>query len=232
MNKFWLKLKKLTEVSLVDAGANQRAHIAIWKRAPETDMTKPFDVATLSPEAKVEFDALTKRATDAEAKVTELTPKPEPEDEIPAAIAKRIEDTEKRATDAEERIQKMEVEKRNEDAVRKVSAWKHLPIKATEFGPILRKIEDGLKLSADEQKELDRVLGAANEVARVGQLFEEIGSGADEGTAAAKVNKLAEDIRKADPKVTAAAARAQVYKNHPTLMTEVENEDRERQARR
>ena len=167
--------------------------------------------------------------------MAKLTPaKPEPEPEIPAAVAKRLEETEKRAKDAEDRIQRMETERRTAEYVAKAAGYTHLPVKPGEFGVILRKIADGEKLTAEEATEHERVLAAANEATRAGKLFAEIGADGDaETSATARVNKLADGIRKATPKLSAAEARAQVYQENPDLVSEVEDEDRQRlQARR
>ena len=301
-----LRLKRLDEISLVDVGANQRANIAIWKRAAPaikalsfaearakmdaeretwqyTDVlhqvmrsimeddemdgaakrelmdrsidefaaemkgampaivkhesgdnqmaTKPFDPKSLSPEGQAAFAEVTKRAETAEAKVAELTPPPAPV--LPAEVQKRLDETEKRAKEAEERIAKMELTNRTAEFVQKAKGYTHLPIKAETFGPILRKAQDGEKLTEDEAKELDRVLSAANEAQRTGALFQEVGVGGEaEGSATAKVAKLAAKAREANPKMSETQARAEVYKTNPGLMTEVEDEDKQRAARR
>lgn len=147
------------------------------------------------------------------------------------ALQKRVADAEKQANDAEARIQKMELEKRTEAFVTKAAAWKHLPIKAADFGPLLRKIADAV--TAEEITELERVLQAADETARVGRIFDEIGHGGDgESSANAKVARLVDEIRKANPKLSDVEARVQVYEQQPALLDEVEAEDKQRHTAR
>lgn len=206
----------------------------VTQEVGDSEMSKTFDPKSLPAEAQAAFAEMEKRATDAEAKLATPAAGSEKEQTLPTEVTKRLEDAEKRAKDAEERVAKIEMDRRNETFVQKASQWTHLPVKAQVLGPILRKVADGEKLTTEEQAEMDRVLSAANEANRTARLFEEVGSGAEgDGSATSKVNKLAKEAQAANPKLSDAAARAQVYERNPGLMAEVEAEDRERvKARR
>jgi len=161
--------------------------------------------------------------------VEKVDAQPEPMD---AEVAKRMADAEKRAAEAEavakaatDRISALELQRRTEQAVEKARGFAHLPVKPEEFGVILRKVNDGEKLTDAERAELERALAANNEVVRTAKLFIEIGkTAAPEGSARAKVDAAAAEIRKANPKLSEQAARGQVYKQHPEWMAEVEAE--------
>lgn len=134
----------------------------------------------------------------------------------------------KRLADAEAEIRKMQLDARNAEYVAKAQRlYPSLPVKAEELGPVLRKIADGEKLSDGELKLHERALAAGNEAAHTARLFQEIGSGvADEGSATAKADALATELRKADPKLTQEQALAKVYKSDPDLRREIEAEER------
>ena len=177
-----------------------------------------FDPKTLPEDAQAAFAELQKRADAAE----------NAEPKVPESVTKALADLEKRAQDAEARVAKMELEKRTDEYVATAAAFTHLPIKPAEFGIVLRKVADAV--TAEEFAEVERVLVAANTMAEAGNLFVEVGAegGIADGSALAKVNKLAAEIRKANPKLSDAEARAQVYNQNKDLMAEVEAEDRAR----
>ena len=146
------------------------------------------------------------------------------------ALSKRVTEAEAKQKEAEAKVQKMETEKRDGEFIAKALALRSLPQDATKFGPILRKIADAL--TAEEFTEVERVLAAANEVARVGKLFDEVGSAGEAGSAAARVQAEADKLKAGDPKLTDDAAKSMVYKRAPTLMREVEAEEQELRQRR
>lgn len=133
--------------------------------------------------------ALEKRATDAEAKVAELTKQvtelqakvPKDDDvlkSLPDDIRKRVEKAE---ADAAAAIAKAEAEEDKRITAEFVKRAQELgvPAKPEEFGPILKRITQGKSTEAD-LTEIERVLKALTEQVRKGALFTEQGrSGAD-----------------------------------------------------
>lgn len=132
------------------------------------------------------------------------------------------------ATARAEKVAKLETERRTADFIKRAGTYAPLPIgKADAFAVILMKAAD--VLTTEENAELDRVLTAAAEIAKTAGLLKEHGSDShEEGTAAAKVAAKVADLRKANPKLTEALAKAQVYKSDPALRREVEAENTER----
>lgn len=158
------------------------------------------------------------------------------QDKTPEAVTKAVEemqkkldDLTKRAETAEadakanaEKVEKLAEEKRIATYIAKAETFKSLPIKAAEFGPLMAKLAKAL--TTEEFAEIERVLAAANESARVGKLTEELGSGAPEGSAAAKVQAEVAKMKQTDPSLSDELARGKVFKANPTLRRELEAE--------
>ena len=251
MKRQRLRVKRIETVGFVDKGDNPPAEVVFFKRSTPKD--EPMDDKTPkdTPDAqKAEaVGLLTKLAQFlglADEDVTKATnptggdPVAEPKDtpqDTPAepvapegvskaeieAMQKRLEDAEKRATEADERVAKLETERRTAEFVKRAEGYASIPVEAPKFGPILMKAADAL--TDEERDELYRVLDAANEAARVGKLFSEAGNDMPEGSARAQVTAKAEEIRKADPKLTLEQAKRQVYRDNPELAEQEAAED-------
>lgn len=71
---------------------------------------------------------------------------------------------------------------------------------------------------AEARLKVQKSLEAAAAAARRGDIYGEIGSGLSEGGSAyAKIEAAAEELRKADPKMSEAVAKAKVMNDHPDL---------------
>jgi hypothetical protein len=116
--------------------------------------------------AKLQGDlkTATERAEKAEKENTELkatiAKSQTPEDIEKAKLAALPADIRKRLEDTEAEIKKMRDASETATYVAKAAELKHLPVKAEEFGPILKSASAGL--TADQRAELDRVLKAAD----------------------------------------------------------------------
>ena len=161
------------------------------------------------------------------------------DEDIPESISKSIKALEDGQREAKERADKAEaVVKEMRDAERarvflaKAEAFKHLPnVVPAEFAPILSKIEKALK--DDEWEKLAETLKAADAAIAEGDLFKEIGRGESPdagGSNLAKLNAKAEELRKADPKLTSEQAFAKALKENPALYTAHAEEARIRRA--
>lgn len=117
------------------------------------------------------------------------------------------------------------------DYVQLAKSYERIPgVNPDDFGPILRKAESAL--SDEERKKFREVMKAANE-GIPDSLLKELGTDDDsEGTAASQIEKLAQEVRKADPKLTPHQARTQVMKSHPDLANRALEEEDERKERR
>lgn len=103
--------------------------------------------------------------------------------------------------------------------------------RAVEIGVGEARAETILKASKGDAAAFDEVLGllkASNTQAATAKLFGEYGStvGKAAGSAAAEVEAKAEELRKADPKLSLIAARVQVRKSHPDLAQRERTEER------
>lgn len=164
-------------------------------------------------DTKKQIADLTKRAETAEAELKALKDKeqkPDPlaklDDSAKAVVAKAMAD----AAAANERVAKLEDERERETFIHKAAAYK-LFAKADDFGPVLRKIAKAL--SAEEFKFLETRLAAVEKQLATGKLFAETGlAGAEDGSPVEKLNALAVEIRKSDPKLTKEQAYAQALK--------------------
>lgn len=240
MKRNRLRVKQIQTVGFVDKGDNPAADIVFFKRAPEE---KPVEHSTeeagiikalarlfksAEQEAVVEKDD----ANDSERQENREMPEPETVTKAEVVeLQKRLDEANERIEKAEaeakahaERVEKMEDERQTAEYVTKAQAYQHLPIKADEFGPVLKRV--AAAVSAEDFAAIEGVLKAADEVAKNGKVLEEIGSGAPaEGSAQATLKAEVEKAMKDDPKLTEQAARGVVFKRNPTLRREVEAED-------
>lgn len=155
----------------------------------------------------------------------------EKRDALPEAIQKQltaqdaeIKKAKERADASDAKIAKMEDDRIAKAYVDKASEYKHLPIKAEEFGPILRKAESALDDAG--KAELNRVLKAAT-AAMQSVMGEKGVSGEGSGidSAFAKLEAEADTIRKSDRKLTREQAFAKAMTDNPELARKVREEE-------
>lgn len=165
--------------------------------------------------------------------------KPDPEPAKPVeksaevvALEKAVQAAQERADAAEALAKQLEDQREGERFQKEAEQYEHLPgVEPSEFGAILRKCAGAL--GEDEYAKLGEILRGADEAARQGQLFKEIGTdAAAEGSVESEVQKLADEIKKAKPELTDTMARAEVWKSRPDLMNRYEQERAARAARR
>jgi hypothetical protein len=119
--------------------------------------------------------------------------------------------------EAEAAILKEQHTARRKSYIEKAGDYAKIPgLVADDFGEILMKCEDAL--TEDEVKKLNEILKAAAE-GMSGVPTEELGSGVDEGADVLKqVESLIRKEMEADPKLTEAQARAEVYRKEPGIL--------------
>lgn len=158
----------------------------------EKQMAIEFKKESLTPEAKQFVEALEKQVADAaeadkllkaekvelEKKLEAATKPPEPEDiwkGVSPEVRKRLEDSEARALKAEE-IAKNERDARElqEFTKRAETEFSSLPGTAIEKGKVLKAVNQ--KLAKEEAAEVEKLLKAAQEIAKSGKLFGELGA--------------------------------------------------------
>ena len=202
----------------------------------EQDAKEAIEKAEQEREAREKAEAEAKEKADELAKLEAAKPKDgdkgndEDETEASKAMKAQLEKAEadrvaleKRVSDAEE-IAKAERDQRvTGEFITKAEGYNALPIKAAEFGPVLKRAAETLERADFEA--LDGLLKAANEQIAKGDLFKEMGANNGGGavlpdSAAAEITRKATELRKADPKMSLIDAEDHVMKD-----------DRELQAR-
>ncbi|MCX8070292.1 MAG: hypothetical protein N2738_07290 [Thermodesulfovibrionales bacterium] len=132
---------------------------------------------------------------------------------------------EERAKQAEQLAKSLqEATKTNEFIAKAKNEFGSLPgVQPETLGPVLKQLQE---TDPTALKSLEEVLKAANAVVQKSAAFAEFGSsglGAS-GSAWAKIEKAAEDLRKVNPNLTKAQAIEKVGEINPDLLAEYENE--------
>jgi DNA-binding protein len=152
-----------------------------------------------------------------------------------AAISKAVEEKfseqlKKQAEDNEKLQKALDAEKDlriTKEFISKAAEYKNLGTKSDDFGKVLKEIAQ--KITPETYSELEKVLAGADEKIGKNDLFlKEIGSGGETVLETIdKVNKMVEEIRKSDSKITKEQAEAKVWMEHPELYREYEAEKRQ-----
>ena len=168
------KLTKLriTRVDCVDKGANQAAHILLWKRKepPMAETVAKADhdaVLTQLEEAKMQIATLTEQ-------VKKLTPR-EPEDlwkGVSPELRKRFEEQEARAKRAEEAVELEKAEREKVLYIAKARSYKYLPVNPDDDWEVFKSLAT---LPAPVQTRLDTLFKAAEEFGRLAGLTRTFG---------------------------------------------------------
>jgi hypothetical protein len=158
--------------------------------------------------------------SDLEAKVPTDVTKNE-DDEIfkglsPAAV-ELVKSAQKTAEDAKAELAKREDAEKTREYITKAAGFSHLPIKADEFGPILKSA--AATLTEEEFGKLEQVLSAANYNLAQSNVFKSFGSsrnGAD-GSVISKVEAEAKTLVDAGTFPTIEQAQAHLMRTNPSL---------------
>lgn len=244
--KFRLSDMSLDFVSLVPAGDDPMAQVVIAKADPDTTIRNPQEgnmgdekIAKddLAPEVVAYIDALESEVDDLSKSVEDLTAE---RDELakaaaPTGIVKSEEDQRKEMLEKADPAIRALIEKQEKDLeeVRKaaeaernarldreyISKAETLPMinsdKAT-LGGLLRRVTESV--SKEDAEALETILRAANEQITKSNLFTEVGRGGADTVVSKSVEAKAEELRKADPSLTAEQAQAKVYEMYPDLL--------------
>ena len=164
MSKFRLADVDLSEISLVDVGANQHAKVAIWKRGDKKDRYKALSHAqkvamkkamddgmdeeaaykavmseTRKGDGSVTVEELTKQLEGLQAQVTDLTKRAEDADTAKAAAEATVADLTKSAEDAGLEIVDGKIAKRAEEDFVEIGGEK--VAKSAVPAPVLKALE-------------------------------------------------------------------------------------------
>ncbi len=156
---------------------------------------------------------------------------------VRAEIAKRERAAEERAearirkaeekADAADTLAKAERDLRVEgEFVTKAEGYTHLPVKASEFGPLLKRASEAL--SSDDFAALSSLLDGVNNQIATSDLFKQVGSsvgGSSESDVWGEIKRRAADLRKSDSGLSQEAAEVEVVKADPMLQARVQAEE-------
>ena len=167
-------------------------------------------------------------------------------DAIAAEVAKRMPDMDaikKRNTELEEQFAKSEAalalaenvlkaerdEVKKREFIAKAGEYKNLPVKADEFGLILKGLSEK---APEEYAHIESLLKAADEAISKGGVFSEAGTGTkgngDNVSAIDQLNALAKSyIEKGDKGLTQAQAFLKALEENPALYVQYEKEQNE-----
>ena len=236
----------ISEVSLVDDPASPGASVVLFKakEGQMTDKTK-----TGNPGDNQDYEALAKSLEDTEAKVADLNKQVEtltaerdqaqadlakaragevdPYDGLPdnvkAILKKRDADNE----ELQKRLDAAEDRAATEQTIAKVrSDFPNLPVKAEDFGPVLKRVLKGA--TAEDRAEVERVLKAASAAVDGTKLTKELGDGGDDKTksATAQLDSMAK-AKAAEKGVSYYVAYSEVLSDNPELYQQSLTEGRQ-----
>jgi hypothetical protein len=210
-------------------------------------LTLPEEAAKLDDAVKTAIlgwaQTIDKRASDAETKATALdkrvkelesakskdTPEEEAWKALPEPVRKRIEETEKRARDAEEAAKAERDKRLTAEYVAKAQTFKALPVKADEFGLVLKRLAECAPSESD-YAEIERVLKAAEAQLQQSDLFKERGVPGEATATSAidEINKLATEHVSKKLARTHAEAVTKIASERPELYERYVSEQRRR----
>lgn len=162
-----LKQLHITKIALVPKGANQEAHVLLYKSA-----TPPEEEEMPDTVLKADHDAVVAKLTTAEATIATLTEQvkkltpPNPDDiwkGVPEVVRKRVEASEARAKQAEEAVELEKAERQKVLYIVKARSYKFLPVNPDDDWEVFKSLAS---LPQPVQDRLDTLFKAAEELGR------------------------------------------------------------------
>lgn len=226
-----LRVKSLLSIGAVEEGDNPEADILFWKSKkttePEEGLTKEGDSM---PDIE-SLDAAKARISELEEKLAEFDVEapaaPLPED-LPDAVAKRLDDQDAAIAKAEEekielakKLAAIEDERATEKYTKMAEAYAPLLGDPAETAPILKSLGTS---EPEALADLETRLEAGLEKAAFSELLKEYGSSDAEGPAVDQIVSIANEIRKESPDLSLAEAKAEAWRRNPDLKTRAREE--------
>ena len=185
----------------------------------------PFDIDTLPDEAQAYVRGLEAELTSLRSAGEETPPLP---DDLPDVVAKRLaaqDDAIAKEKVEKDRIAKELADLREERAVEKYTAI------ANELKPIMGDPAETMPvlkaLGESDPQAFDALYGRMRPLVNMAgyeHVLKEYGTSDPGGSAVDKINAHAAEIRKAQPDMTPAEARAQAWREHPELKRQAREE--------
>jgi len=219
---------RLKRISIVDDGDNPDANIMLIKRRNTNDNIKK-ELDAMADNDKLTDEQRAEIAAEAVAKAkaahdVELQEVQKELDALKLAKAADASDVEKRIAKAEadaketrETLVKIMDSKADADAVAKVKEWGNIPGVTDDVAAVVKAVRKSAPGMAEKYEAL---LDGANKMIGEGSLLKSIGGDGDGsgGTAIAKIQAKANELRAANPDMTDAVAMEKAMELNPDLM--------------
>ena len=220
-----LTVQSITSIGAVESADNPESKIMFWKRktiepvpglVEKQEGSMPFDVESLTDEGK-EYVAGLQAQIDS-AVVVEETPDALPDD-LPDIVAKRLD--EQSAAIEKDRVEKEALQKEVADLKDGIATEKYdteadeyADMLGPDMGPVLKAI--GTATPVEYRTLMDR-LGVIKNLESLDSVLKEYGDSAATGSAVDQIAAHATEIRKNQPELSMAQAKAQAWQEHPDL---------------
>lgn len=197
-----------------------------WNITKEADMSETAQAVPVKKEdGSWDLSGLPEESRDTVEKALETVAKAH-EDEL-ATLRKEKEESDSKADQAFEIAKAERDQRERRDYIEKAATLENLSKSDEEVGDLLltvAKAERDGHLAEGTSEKLTELLKAANEAAA--PAFREVGrtGHGEQRDAQAKLDAAAEDLRKADPKLTREQAVAKALDENPSLYTEIRKE--------
>lgn len=168
---------RITKIALVPKGANQAAHVLLYKSAT------PWEDDEMETVSKADYDALVAKLTEADKTITTLTEQvktltpPDPNDVwkgVPEEVKKRLEDAEARAKQAEAAVAVEKAAREKVLYIAKARGFSYLPVNPDDDWEVFQALAT---LPEAVQKRLDALFKSAEELGRQAGVTRALGVG-------------------------------------------------------
>lgn len=139
---------------------------------------------------------------------------------IPEEMRDQVQKLWKQNEDMEKLLKAEKDERLKKEYISIAKEYTHLPIKADEFGVVLKTLAE---VAPEEYKKVDELLKSVNKELEQSELLKEYGTSYEGGTHSdswAKIEKTADQLVEKDPKLTKEEAITKVLEDHPDLYSE------------
>lgn len=222
-----LRIKSLLSIGAVPEGDNPEAEILFWKsKQSEPDQGPRQETKEDSvPELDIESldDATKAYISELETKLASLTE--EDSDTLPAdlpeVVAKRLDDQAATIAKLKEDAERVADERATEKYTAMAKDVETIMGPVDEVAPLLKTIGQAVPEATDE---LFAKIANIKAIAGFDALLKEHGDSSVEGSAQDQIAAYAAEIRKSNPDLTLAQARAQAWTEHPDLVKQSREE--------
>jgi len=226
-----LHIRSIESVGAVEEGDNEPSKILFYKHRPPTEpepgpVTKegtkmPFDISTLDEDAQAYVRGL-------QAQVSSIEETPPLPDDLPEVVAKRLQAQDDAIE--KERVEKERISKELADLLEE-RATERFTADAEAVAPILGKSDDVMPVlkelgtnAPEAYATLMAALRPLTSFTTLEKALGEYGTSQGGGSAIDQHAAFTTEIRKANPALSLADAKAQAWREHPELKRQLREE--------